>query len=106
MLDLPPHHFARSPLSPYTTLFRSYVCDRRHNRVQVFKTDGTYVNEVFIDTDVKALWVWAAKAKKYVAFRGQGSTPARRLRGSGSVSNAALSRDPDNKYLFVGGSPS
>ena len=51
-----------------------YVCDRTNDRIQVFKTDGTFVKEVVI---------------------------ARNTRGDGSVFDIALSKDPRQKYLYV-----
>ena len=51
-----------------------YVCDRVNDRIQVFKTDGTYVKEVFI---------------------------ARNTLGDGSAFDIALSRDPQQKFLYV-----
>lgn len=51
-----------------------YVCDRTNDRIQVFKTDGTYVKEQ---------WV------------------ARNTLGDGSTFDVALSRDPQQKYLYV-----
>ncbi len=50
------------------------VCDRTNDRIQVFKTDGTFVKEVFI---------------------------ARNTLVDGSVFDIALSRDPDQKFLYV-----
>jgi DNA-binding beta-propeller fold protein YncE len=52
-----------------------YACDRTNDRIQVFKTDGTYVNEVFVE---------------------------RNTLGDGSTFDVALSRDPEQKYLYVG----
>lgn len=51
-----------------------YVCDRTNDRIQVFKTDGTYVKEQFIAKDTL---------------------------GDGSAFDVALSRDPQQKYLYV-----
>lgn len=51
-----------------------YVCDRPNNRIQVFKTDGTFVKEVFI---------------------------APRTRGDGAVWDIAFSKDPAQRYLYV-----
>jgi hypothetical protein len=51
-----------------------YVCDRPNNRIQVFKTDGTFVKEAFI---------------------------APRTRGDGAVWDIAFSKDPEQKYLYV-----
>ena len=51
-----------------------YVCDRTNDRIQVFKTDGTFVKEAFIDPETL---------------------------GDGSTFDVALSRDPGQKYLYV-----
>jgi hypothetical protein len=51
-----------------------YVCDRTNDRIQVFKTDGTYVKET-----------WVAK----------------NTLGDGSTFDVALSRDPQQKFLYV-----
>ena len=51
-----------------------YVCDRTNDRIQVFKTAGTYVDEVFV---------------------------AKNTLGDGSTFDVALSRDPEQKYLYV-----
>jgi hypothetical protein len=51
-----------------------YVCDRVNDRIQVFKTDGTYVKEVFIEKETL---------------------------GDGSVWEIAFSRDPQQKYMYI-----
>ncbi len=51
-----------------------YACDRTNDRIQSFKTDGTFVKEVFI---------------------------AKNTLGDGSVFDIALSKDPGQKYLYV-----
>ena len=51
-----------------------YVCDRTTDRIQVFKTDGTYVKETWIEPNTL---------------------------GDGSTFDVALSRDPEQKYLYV-----
>jgi DNA-binding beta-propeller fold protein YncE len=51
-----------------------YVCDRTSNRLQIFKTDGTFVKEVYI---------------------------ARDSRADGAVWDTAFSRDAQQKYLYV-----
>jgi DNA-binding beta-propeller fold protein YncE len=51
-----------------------YVCDRVNDRIQVFKPDGTFVKETFIN---------------------------RETLGSGSVWDIAFSRDPGQKYLYL-----
>ena len=51
-----------------------YVCDRPNNRIQVFRADGTYVNEVQL---------------------------APRTLGDGSTWDVAFSRDAEQKYLYV-----
>jgi hypothetical protein len=52
-----------------------YVGDRSNNRIQVFRLDGSFVREVFINRDT--------------------------LQNEGTVHNFALSRDPQQRYLFV-----
>ena len=51
-----------------------YVCDRTNNRIQVFRTDGTFVKEG-----------WVAKPTL----------------GDGAAFDVALSRDPQQKYLSI-----
>jgi len=51
-----------------------YVCDRSNDRIQVFKKDGTFVKEAFI---------------------------AKNTRGDGSVFDIAMSKDPQQKYLYL-----
>lgn len=52
-----------------------YVGDRSNNRIQVFRLDGSFIREVFINRDT--------------------------LQNEGTVHNFALSRDPQQRYLFV-----
>jgi hypothetical protein len=51
-----------------------YVCDRRNNRIQVFRKDGTFVKEAFVAKDT---------------------------RGEGSVWSIAFSSDPQQRHLYV-----
>ena len=51
-----------------------YVCDRVNDRIQVFKPDGTYVKEMFIN---------------------------KQTRGSGSAWDIAFSKDAQQKYLYL-----
>jgi DNA-binding beta-propeller fold protein YncE len=51
-----------------------YVCDRPNDRIQVFKADGTFVNEVMI---------------------------APKTLGDGSVWDIAFSKDPQQQYLYL-----
>lgn len=51
-----------------------YVCDRVNDRIQVFRTDGTFVKERFI---------------------------APRTLGDGSVWDIAFSRDPEQRFLYL-----
>ena len=51
-----------------------YVCDRPNNRIQVFRTDGTFVDEVQL---------------------------APRTLGDGSTWDVAFSRDAEQKYMYV-----
>ncbi len=51
-----------------------YVCDRVNDRLQVFKPDGTFVKEAFLNKNTL---------------------------GSGSVWDIAFSKDPQQKYIFL-----
>jgi hypothetical protein len=51
-----------------------YVCDRTNNRIQVFRTDGTFVREGFVE---------------------------RNTRGDGTAFDVALSRDPQQRFLYL-----
>ena len=51
-----------------------YVCDRANDRIQVFRPDGTYVKEAFIETATL---------------------------GSGSVWDLAFSQDPEQKFIYI-----
>ena len=51
-----------------------YACDRTNNRIQVFKTDGTYLRQHVVKPNT---------------------------RGDGSVWEIALSRDPQQKFLYI-----
>ena len=51
-----------------------YVCDRVNDRLQVFKTDGTFVKEAFYNKETL---------------------------GSGSAWDVAFSRDPQQKYIYL-----
>jgi DNA-binding beta-propeller fold protein YncE len=51
-----------------------YVCDRPNDRIQVFKTDGTFVQEVFVATETLA---------------------------DGSVWDIDFSADPEQRFLYV-----
>jgi DNA-binding beta-propeller fold protein YncE len=51
-----------------------YVCDRPNDRIQVFKTDGTFVKEQFIE---------------------------KRTLGDGSAWDIAFSKDPQQKYIYL-----
>jgi len=51
-----------------------YVCDRKNNRIQVFKKDGAFVKEAFF---------------------------AKNSLGDGSVFDLAFSKDPAQTYLYM-----
>ena len=51
-----------------------YACDRANDRVQVFRKDGTFVKEVFVQKNTK---------------------------GDGSAWDIAFSKDPQQKYFFL-----
>jgi DNA-binding beta-propeller fold protein YncE len=75
-----------------------YVCDRGHNRFHVFRRDGTFVKEVFVDREVPAPYEWNFEKQTYVPGRGGN--------GNGSVSMVAFSPDPQQRFLYVGSSTS
>ena len=51
-----------------------YVCDRVNDRIQVFKPDGTFVKEVFVEKNTK---------------------------GDGAVWDIAFSKDAPQKYFYL-----
>ena len=51
-----------------------YVCDRRNDRIQVFRKDGTFVKEAFV---------------------------SKTTTGEGAVWDLAFSRDPQQRFVFV-----
>ncbi len=78
---MPPYNPSAPPSKQFSTMHcviisndgLVYTCDRVNDRIQVFKKDGTFVREVFIDP------------KTY---------------RSGSVWDMAFSRDPDQTYIY------
>ena len=81
--QLPPYNPSDPPAKQFRTPVHCaelandgllYVCDRVNDRIQVFKTDGTFVKEVFI---------------------------AKNTLGDGAVFDIAFSKDPAQKFLYV-----
>jgi DNA-binding beta-propeller fold protein YncE len=74
--DAPPAQQFRNPVhcSELSNDRLLYVCDRANDRIQVFKTDGTFVKEAFV---------------------------AKRTLGSGSAWDIAFSKDPEQKYIYL-----
>ncbi len=81
--QLPPYNPSDPPSQQFRTPVHAvalsndgllYACDRTNDRIQVFKTDGTFVKEVFVEKNTL---------------------------GDGSTFDVALSRDPEQKYLYV-----
>ena len=78
---MPPYNPKAPPSKQFSTMHCAivshdglvYACDRVNDRIQVFKKDGSFVKEVFIDP------------KTY---------------RSGSVWDMAFSRDPDQTYIY------
>lgn len=78
---MPPYNPKSPPSKQFSTMHCAivshdgfvYACDRVNDRIQVFKKDGTFVKEAFIDP------------KTY---------------RSGSVWDMAFSRDPDQTYIY------
>jgi DNA-binding beta-propeller fold protein YncE len=79
---LPPYNPAAPPSKQFSTVHCAmvsndgfvYVCDRVNDRIQVFRTDGTFVKEAFIDPNT---------------YR------------SGSVWDMTFSRDPEQTYIYA-----
>ena len=76
-----------------------YVCDRGHNRVHVFETDGTFVEEVFVERATPAPWRFDLENNRYLVRDEPGP-------GVGSASMVAFSHDPGQQYLYVGSATS
>jgi DNA-binding beta-propeller fold protein YncE len=74
--DAPPPQQFRNPVhcADVSVDRLVYVCDRVNDRLQVFRTDGTFVKEAFFDKETL---------------------------GSGSVWDIAFSKDPQQKYIFL-----
>ena len=76
-----------------------YVCDRGHNRVHVFETDGTFVEEVFVERATPAPWRFDLENNQYLPRDEPGP-------GVGSASMVAFSHDAEQQYLYVGSATS
>jgi len=74
--DAPPAQQFRNPVhcAELSVDRLLYVCDRVNDRVQVFKPDGTFIKEVFINKET---------------------------RGSGSAWDIAFSKDAAQKYIYL-----
>ncbi|PYU23629.1 MAG: hypothetical protein DMG32_15870 [Acidobacteria bacterium] len=74
--DAPPAQQFRNPVhcADLSNDRLLYVCDRVNDRIQVFKTDGTFVKEGFV---------------------------AKRTLGSGSAWDIAFSKDPKQTYIYL-----
>jgi DNA-binding beta-propeller fold protein YncE len=74
--DAPPPQQFRNPVhcAELSVDRLLYVCDRANDRVQVFKTDGTFVKEGFVN---------------------------KRTLGSGSAWDLAFSKDAQQKYIYL-----
>src|ERR1043166_464442 len=74
--EAPPARTFRNPVhcAELSTDGFVYACDRANDRVQVFRKDGTFVKETFIQKNTK---------------------------GDGSAWDIAFSKDPQQKYFFL-----
>jgi DNA-binding beta-propeller fold protein YncE len=74
--DAPPSQQFRNPVhcADLANDGLLYVCDRQHDRIQVFQKDGKFVKEGFV---------------------------AKRTLGSGSAWDLAFSKDPQQRYLYL-----
>ena len=75
------------------------MCDRGHNRVQIFETDGTFLDEVFIERATPAPWQFDLENNRYLVRTEPGP-------GVGSASMVAFSHDAMQQYLYVGSATS
>ncbi|HET9269530.1 MAG TPA: hypothetical protein VFO31_15250, partial [Vicinamibacterales bacterium] len=81
-VKLPPYNPSAPPSKQFSTVHcvivandgLVYVCDRVNDRIQVFRKDGTFVKEAFID---------------------------RKTYRSGSVWDMTFSRDPQQTYIYA-----
>jgi DNA-binding beta-propeller fold protein YncE len=74
--DAPPAQQFRNPVhcADLSVDRLLYVCDRANDRLQVFKPDGTFVKEAFVE---------------------------KKTRGAGSAWDIAFSKDPQQKYIYL-----
>jgi DNA-binding beta-propeller fold protein YncE len=74
--DAPPAQQFRNPVhcAELSVDRLLYVCDRANDRIQVFKPDGTFIKEAFIE---------------------------KRTLGAGSAWDIAFSKDPQQKYIYL-----
>ena len=80
-----------------------YVCDRSRNRIQVFRRDGTFVSELSVapDTPVDLGFLTGARRVNRSALTAFGDDPPQAA-GFGAPSTIGFSRDPEQRYLYVG----
>src|SRR5262249_1439209 len=79
-----------------------YVCDRSRNRIQVFRRDGTFVRELSVapDTPVDLGFVPGSRGVNLSALTAPVNPP--RAAGYGAPGTIGFSRDPEQRYLYVG----
>ncbi len=80
-----------------------YVCDRNRNRIQVFRRDGKYVRELFVepDTPVDLGFLPGVRGGNRLSLLGPLS-PRKESGGFGAPSTVAFSSDPEQRFLYVG----
>ena len=71
-----------------------WVCDRGNSRVQIFKKDGTFVKEIFVPLPSPE-----AVGVIFSFFDGKGGQTM--ITPEGSVFDIALSRDPEQRFVFI-----
>ena len=76
-----------------------YVCDRYHNRFHVFRKDGTFVKEVFVEREVPARYEWSFASSQLHHAHEAGQRQRVGLDGG------LLARSPA-AYLYIGSSTS
>jgi hypothetical protein len=74
-----------------------YVCDRRNQRIQVFKVDGTYVTQVFVDRGAQP----KSTATGMLYGKPRAQVENELLTNPESPSRTTFSPDPEQRYLYV-----
>lgn len=80
-----------------------YACDRSRNRVQVFRRDGKFVRELFVESDTP-VDLGFLPGVRGINRQSQLAplSPRKESAGFGAPSTVAFSSDPEQRFLYVG----